>query len=43
MNTYRIYATKEHYFVALEREHALDAFRAASRLRELGWKVTVSR
>jgi hypothetical protein len=41
--TYRIYATKEHYFVSIERDLAVDAFRAASRLRELGWEVRVSR
>lgn len=43
MSSYRIYATKECFFLTLEREGALDALRATLRLRELGWTVKVSR
>jgi hypothetical protein len=43
VTTYRIRATKEGSRLELERANVLDAFRALVRLRELGWKVTVSR
>ena len=40
---YKLFATKDDGFLQLEREGALAAFRAAVRLREMGWLVTVSR
>ena len=43
MNTYKITAVRGRKVVELQRDLAVDAFRAASRLRELGWEVRVSR
>lgn len=43
MITYQIRAVQGTKVVVLRREDTLSALRAVSRLRELGWKVAVSR
>jgi hypothetical protein len=43
MGSYEITAVRQGKCVVIVRENALLAFRAALRLRELGWEVVVSR
>lgn len=41
--SYQIRAVRDKKLVVLHRERVVSAARAVSRLRELGWKVEVSR
>jgi hypothetical protein len=42
MKTYRIYGTKDGQFVRIERTGVVEALKATSHLRALGWRVEVS-